>query len=253
MIHQHPRILFALTATAGLGGCDALTGDDYRGEALFSLEGVIDNHRTSVPRDVNIYLLWARTVDTPNTPVKLDIKGTFPATFRLNVFTPPPIDPDFGFPEPWSPNYARLTFAHIIAATSDAEFRDYLMYPWDHHSPGILGADPRHFIYYMPEGVIEDSTTAYAFHSTFTPGFHVIDIKCVSPAKQAEIQACLNRFHPEGVPNDSKDLKEIYKVCGSPLATIPWLLPAPDDLQTELTVELFDDLATYKPDPAECL
>ena len=38
-----------------------------------------------------------------------------------------------------------------------------------------------------------------------------------------------------------------------PISYRPWRLPAPDDLQTELTVELFDDLGTYKPDPAECL
>lgn len=250
MIHQRPRILFALAATAVLGGCDALTDDGYRGEALLSLEGVIDNHRTSVPRDVNIYLLWASTTNAPNTAVKLDIQGTFPATFRLNVFTPPPIAPNFGFPDPSDSDWARLTLAHVIAATSDAELNYYLTFPWDHRGHGIFGVDPRHIIYYMPEGVAEDSTTAYILHSPYTPGFHVIDMKCASPAKNAEVQACLDRYHAEGRPIDTK---ELYKACGMPFANSPWLLPAPDDLQTELTVELFDDLATYKPDPAECL
>jgi hypothetical protein len=253
VIHHNHRTLVALAAIS-LAGCDALTDDDYRGEAVLSLTGTVDSQGAVAPQgDVNIYLVWHDTVDTPKTAVQLDVRSVFPATFQLNMFTLPPIDPpyeDFSGGEPDILRAARLNSAHIIAATPDADFRGYKPYPTDHRGPGILGVDPRHIIIYVPDGVPEDSVTASTLHGTFDPGFHVIDLKCIGPAKAAEIDACLARYRAEGRPRNPW---EIFKACGAANSHNLLAMPAPDDLETELTVELIDDLASYQPDPSECL
>jgi hypothetical protein len=124
VIHHNHRTLVALAAIS-LAGCDALTDDDYRGEAVLSLTGTVDSQgAVAPPGDVNIYLVWHDTVDTPKTAVQLDVRSVFPATFQLNMFTLPPIDPpyeDFSGGEPDILRAARLNSAHIIADPGSSE------------------------------------------------------------------------------------------------------------------------------------
>jgi hypothetical protein len=254
IVHQLTRLcLPALAAMMpSIAACDAMTDDGYRGELLFALDGKIENSRQVIPSDVQLYLLWASS-EGPNVAEQLEIAPTFPATFRLDVFkTPhvlPPWDGDkYGFPQP--PEYARLTIGHIVAATSDTEFQEFLSFPSHHRDPGILGVDPRHMIYYMAEDLPEGSVGAAVLHGAVKAGFHVYDVKCIGPTKAAEIRACVAQYRAEGRPDEAG---EIYATCGHYNPDEEWLQLAPDDLQTQLTVELIDDLPSWKPDPSECL
>jgi hypothetical protein len=251
--HTTPRCLPALAAAAlSVSACDAKTDGDYRGEALFSLDGKIENHRVLTPDGVNVYVVWASPDDRPDVAERVAIEATLPATFGLDVFTPPPLPPDSDFDHPLPRWWSRMTHGHIVAATSDAELDPYayLVFPVSDRGRGILGVDPRHMIYYMPDGVPEGSAGASLLHGAVTPGFHVFDVKCIGPAKAAEIEACLARYRAEGGPDDAAF---VMAACGSYDPTVSWLQPAPQDLQTQFTVELLDDLASYQPAPAECL
>jgi hypothetical protein len=252
--HIH-RSLLALAAVP-LVACSGMTDDGYRGELLLSLQGTLDTHRAAAapPRDVHISLAWDRTVDNPVTVVPLDLAPTFPVSFQLKVFTPPPVDP--APVSPYDPTFGwqttRSTLGRIVATTPDAQYGWYSNLPTSLTplSHGVLGVDPRHVILYVPDGVPEGSIGSWGIHTSFTPGFHVLDVKCISPAKQAELQACLDK-HPFEVTRDS--VRATLEACDTLIANWPWLRPAPDDLQTELTVELIDDIANYRFDPADCL
>jgi len=251
--HLTLRCLPALAATApSIVACDAKTDDGYRGEVLFTLDGKIANHRQFTPDDVNLYLLWASPDDKPNVAERLAIKPTFPVTFGLDLFVPPRLPPGDDYDHPLPRLWSRMTHGHIAAATSDAEFdpNAYLSFPTNDRGSGILGVDPRHMIYYMPDGVPEGSVSALILHGAVAPGFHVFDVKCIGPARAAEITACLAHYRAEGGPDE---LGSVLAACGSYDPTVPWLQLAPADLQTELTVELVDNLESYQPDPAECL
>ncbi|HSR95576.1 MAG TPA: hypothetical protein VLM79_00845 [Kofleriaceae bacterium] len=113
-----------------------------------------------------------------------------------------------------------------------------------------LPADPRHIIAYAPDPVPEGSITAKFFHGAVEPGFHVYELKCIGPARRAEIAACLARYHfPATIPQ----MADIVEECGSLDPNYPMIRPAPDGLDTELTVELMDDIQSWQPDPSECL
>lgn len=76
------------------------------------------------------------------------------------------------------------------------------------------------------------------------------DLKCIGPARRAEIQAYLAQYADEV---RAEKLDEIARVCGVFNPDLPFIQPAPANLETELTVELLDDVGAWKPDPAECL
>jgi len=254
LTHRFVLVLPALLTT--LGACDARTDDGYRGEALFTLSGKIDNRRTTVPDDVHLYLLWKNTKDKQNIREEIEIEPTFPATFRMPVFRDPPVSLEPSVPktiggEP-NPYYrSPITLGHFIAATSDAELDGFLSFPTYHTLPGILGVDPRHMIYYMPDGIPAGEHGVGILHAeSFTPGFHIVDLKCIGPTKKAEIEACLAQY-PDANSEDTLD--EIARVCGMFNPDLPWIEPSPANLDTELTVELMDDIPNWKPDPSECL
>jgi hypothetical protein len=247
-MHRPTRLCLALATTfgLGLGACDAMTDDSYRGELLFSLEGTI---ATALPSDPRLYLVWDWADGIPNVAEQLDIEPTFPATFELNVFTTPRVlSPELA-QYILEPGESRFTWGYVYAAARDATFASPIAYPWMTRDPAVFGTDPRHMIAYMPDPVPEGSITANFLHGGVDAGFHIYELKCIGPAKRAEIEACLARFHfPATVP----ELSRIAAECGS-LTTDFMLRPAPDGLDTELTVEVMDDLQSWQPDPSECL
>jgi hypothetical protein len=253
VIQIHRRLL--TLAAVPLVACSAMTDDNYRGEVLLSLEGTIDGRAAAAPpRELNIALVWQLNYNAEQTKVPLDIVPTFPASFQLNVFKRPPVlplvtdenDPRYGW------ETARATLGYIAAATPDAAYAWYSDIPIAITPPsrGVLGVDPRHVILYVPDGLPEGTIGPWGIHTTFTPGFHVLDVKCISPAKQAELEACLAQ-HP--FETTAASVRATLEACDTLVANWPWLRPAPDDLQTQLTVELIDDIANYQYPPADCL
>jgi hypothetical protein len=244
-----------LAATLGLGACDAMTDDNYLGEAQFSLRGTVQNRRTSTPENVKLYLLWQRNGDVPNIGVELNVEPKFPARFQLDVFErPAAVEPLVQAlshaPESWGPPSALGDFIAAEPGT-DLRWHNPADLTW-HPQPGIVGIDPRHWLYYFEDDVGADTLPGLVFHGAQTKGFHLFERKCVSPARAAQIAECLTQFPP--FPWKTEDiLPAALKACGSTHPTWPWLQRAPDDLNTELTVELMDDPASWKPDPSECI
>ena len=232
-----PRLLpvAALLLTA----CAARTDNKYNGEALFSLNGVVTDHRTSPPPEANLYLVWPNPKHAGAAFVAetIQLHPTFPVTFTLDVFTPPPLI-EF-------PNAPKFNEGIFVAGTS-GEF-GLQGGTTTVTGGGLLGLDPRHLLMYIPDGAPVGGPIAIAFHGTAGPGFHIVDERCISPAKAAEIRACIAALGPQA------DEMTVVETCGTSSPDLPWLSFAPDDLDTELTVEMFDPQQPYQPDPAECI
>ena len=232
-----PRLL--PVAVLLLNACAARTDDKYNGEALFSLNGVVTDHRTSPPPEANLYLVWPNPKHAGAALVAetIELHPTFPVTFTLDVFTPPPV---IQFPD--APRFNEGIF---VAGTSAAfGFLDGTM---SVTGGGLLGLDPRHLLMYIPDGASAGGPIAITLHGSAAPGFHIVDERCISPAKAAEIRACIAGLGPQA------DDMTVVETCGTLNPDLPWLSFAPDDLDTALTVELFDAQQPYQPDPAECI
>jgi hypothetical protein len=84
------RVLVPL-ALVVLGACDPQVGENYKGEPLASMHGVVVNEldRSIGPLDAS--LVWLNSSSEPDTTIgdSEPVSGDFPAGFRLDVYRPP--------------------------------------------------------------------------------------------------------------------------------------------------------------------
>jgi hypothetical protein len=88
--------IFALGLGVATLGCDSQVGPEFEGESLLSLGGELvlnENSRDLVPA----LAFWLRKTEEIAI-VDVEVSGSFPANFRLDVLTPPPegalVDPN---------------------------------------------------------------------------------------------------------------------------------------------------------------
>jgi hypothetical protein len=104
-------VMYALIVGASvLGACDVQPSGHYEGEALLSLQGTVENQLAVPPDHVKVILYWYASGweigpngelppdFVPWSPVQVD--GTFPSDFTLDVFVPPPKKDIFDFTMP---------------------------------------------------------------------------------------------------------------------------------------------------------
>jgi hypothetical protein len=76
----------------GLAGCTDLASGDYDGEPLVTVHGVVTNPQAltfDATADTKAYLLWSAS-DAVVRAAEVDVAPTFPASFSIDVFQPPP-------------------------------------------------------------------------------------------------------------------------------------------------------------------
>lgn len=242
-----------LVAALGLTACDPRTDDAYRGEPRASLHGTIVNRRAFVPDDVGLYLVWPGGYGVPYTGDPLDTQLEFPARFELEVLDVPEAIRAARaihglFDDAPDPVHGPLTSsAEIVAARPGTDFSAYASLPQTRAIRGVVGRDPWHRVMYFDGDVTDDSIPSAQLGSTPSRGFHVVDRWCLTPETQARVDACIARF-PEA-DRSYLVLIDLLRTCGNGApVTI-----APDDLDTELHIELTDDVASWPPDPTKCI
>jgi hypothetical protein len=171
-------------------GCDSLAGSKYVGEPLFSLTGTFEAG-ASAPEDPvgGVALLWqdSRTADGPGvaaTTVPVAIQ--FPATFRVDVPTPPPAEARFAFPD----TGIELAEAYIYVVAD----------------PGATPLEPRgadrvHVLVYASADVAAGTSAADYLGGAITAGYH------------------LRRFAPTGSPGSAQ--ASLIEQCVAGGATRP--------------------------------
>lgn len=116
MVVQRLIASCVLVAVALLG-CDARAGDDYRGEVLLRMKGALVLEAGKLAPDSVPALAFSNQED-PDSYLILDVeaRGEFPASFSIDVMSPPP--PAAMEAVPGLPDYA---IAYITALAQDHE------------------------------------------------------------------------------------------------------------------------------------
>jgi hypothetical protein len=158
-------VVYAWLAGAGmLAACDVQPNGSYEGESLLTLDGTVGNELAAPPDQVKVVLWWYASgwqagpngelpADfVPWSPVQVD--GTFPSDFHLEVFVPPPANDIFDFTMP--ADQGDLMAMARIAAIDPSE-----------HT--LLGAVLHAVVVYLPQqaqhnGIYTRSGMAKGYH-----------------------------------------------------------------------------------------
>jgi hypothetical protein len=224
---MNQRYSIVLLVTSVIAGCDAQVDSTHQGSALAQIDGTVQNRRTRSVGDAELAIVWQNTPGTqylmPSEIV--DVEGNFPAAFRIAVYEPPR-DGLFNV----TVDNSRFAVASIFAGRPGTDYADR-----DSVEQNVLGMDPNHLLVYLPEDVAAGSVLATSLRGTPRAGFHIYNVGHLSEAEQEARFQCMQELPP------SATYQDIFDVCGGLI--FDDFVPAPDDLETPLQVELVDDLA----------
>jgi hypothetical protein len=181
------RALTSILIAATMAACgDAQVDADYAGEPLATVEGTITTSSGASKGPHEATLVWLNDGPGPSVVIatKAPVKGNFPASFRLKVFTPPPanalVDYTLGG---MYPNEVRLGLGYITtvkAGVTEPQLED--------PDGGITGLAENFLIIYAENDVKPGSHVAELLHGTPKKGFHLM--KVVQPCFSLKGEAC---------------------------------------------------------------
>jgi len=216
--------------------CDPQADSDYPGEPLLTLSGQVKSDGP-LPA-LEAAMLWQRgeppAVDQQDLATRAPVQATFPATFTVHLYHPPPA-PARRSLAPGEPGWARAAAAAIpqgIAASQIAGAAGGAAIPGpaaggpadagsapDGGAPppdggvGVgpatappgYGIDPGHWIIHLASDAKEGSLTAYWLGAPMSAGFHLVRVTAVDPkcVTDAELQSCIDDLAVRGLIGDS--------------------------------------------------
>jgi hypothetical protein len=154
------KIAIGFIAGALASGCDVQAGPGYQGEPLFSIQGSVVNHAPTAVGYAEVMLGWAQRSDmTPIPGTTVPVLGEFPASFTIELFTPPPDQAILT----WGPNAELMASAFINAFQTEED-----------GNVTYLGKVDMHTLIYLPEAVAADSLLGIRYGGgPLTPGYHL--------------------------------------------------------------------------------
>ncbi len=102
-----------------LGGCDAQAGEDYRGKPLLSMNGSVLIQNQNPPSNLVPALAFLSGKYGTLDFVEAEVVGSFPASFALDVFEPPPDTVIYHWEDPGDENEAPWAMGYITAVSAD--------------------------------------------------------------------------------------------------------------------------------------
>jgi hypothetical protein len=174
---KHAPLFYAASLVASFSACSAQVEPGYVGDPLVVMHGTVTG--TTANSSVSAGLIWTGISSSPlnsfiggeSTPEKTT--GTFPATFELRIFDPPPETALPGVVSPADVDHAssHVALAYIVALAASAT---KTLSPAD-----IVGADLAHGVFYLDVDAAPGSPEQYwadHFHVSGTRGYHVFDM-----------------------------------------------------------------------------
>ena len=224
------RFVASLMLVVGAIGCDSVASDDYPGEVLATIRGLVVDDAAGPPGAIpplDVALVWGvwegdAGLQAPVLAQKVAIQGTFPADFELTLRHPPPAGAGV------RQGGVTINFAFVAAIDRDT---------WE---PGKTIQAGRSVAAYgnADEAVIHldrevpDESWATLLGGVRTAGFHLVEMvdpsRMSAAEKQQRIDAC-RKLAPASEAAMCNDLLE-------PGAYYPRL--APGDLQHRIRMEV---------------
>jgi hypothetical protein len=156
------RMRAGMMIAIALAGCDSLASNDYVGDPMITLRGTFAT-TANAPEDPveGVALLWqdSATADGPGvatTAVPVAIQ--FPATFRVDVPTPPPSAARFGFAD--GDVELGEAYVYVVAEPAAAELQP-------------LGSDREHVLVYASADVAAGTLAADYLGGPLSAGYHL--------------------------------------------------------------------------------
>lgn len=91
--HDRGRLLWCLPIASALFACSSQVQSDYPGEPIATLHGKVTANAASLESipDVSAAIVWSQ-VRPEFVGERVDVQGSFPASFKLDLFEPPPAE-----------------------------------------------------------------------------------------------------------------------------------------------------------------
>ena len=190
------RLVLALALTIP-AACAPQVGDDYKGEPLASLRGVVLNQLDRSVGPLEAVLVWANGSGEPDTITgdRVAVEGDFPASFRLDMYQPPEEAAlnDFTIGGEY-PEESRIGVAYITALPEGYELTGAETEPY--------GMSEGHLLIYVERDVQAGTSGEALVGGTLEAGFHLLEVIDVDdPACSEEANDCL-RPAPGGLDTE---------------------------------------------------
>jgi hypothetical protein len=191
--------LHALLALTLLFGCDAQTDAGYPGEPLVTLHGRVESSGALPPLEAA--MLWQRgpppSVNDQELATRAPVEGSFPATFTLRLYKPPPWEAIRTL-APGEVSWARANAAAVPYGVA-AELVPNLPAA----SNPSYTFDASHWVIHLEADVPSNSLTAWWLGGALPAGYHLVRVsfltQCLTPP---ELAACVAELVQRGVPDD---------------------------------------------------
>jgi hypothetical protein len=199
----------ASMAGAAVLGCDAQQPPGYMGDALITLHGLatVPVPQTTPP-PAKVVVIWG-DVGAMFAPwgAAVNLTGSFPESFRLELYDPPTEDrlflPSVAFPTGYyDPALeSRIAVARIMAVKQSSDPSTFIL------SNDVVGGAEDRTVVYVEDDIAAGTAGAAYFGGPVSAGYHVANIATgdASNADSAAIKQCQNQ---------AADLAA-WKACGS--------------------------------------
>lgn len=170
---QRAALALAVLAAA----CDAQTGDEYRGEPLADLHGVVSNELPRAPENLRLMVVWLAEIGQEDAFAVqgAHLSGQFPFRFRLEIFEPPPAGAINDFSRGGTmPGETRIGTAYLIAAAADATLTD--------PGEGPVGGSEEHVLVWIEEDVLPGSRGERFVGGALSAGYHLM--RAIAPGEE---------------------------------------------------------------------
>lgn len=249
------KTMFILGSLASLAACGSMADPSYQGESMAKLTGTVRSQLGEVPSDVTAAIVWATApfdeTASPTTPFLLsqasygtavDVDGTFPSTFTLNVYEPPPdiaMSPDIST-DPDHPLHIAMgrVFAvdpARVTANDDGteNVRDAILGSSDQLVGDGFGT-AQYFLYYYDADMPDDDATFPGLKK----GYHLQrfdgDLTCATTLDSISVDDCIAAWGSD--PDNANEVAEARAFCTTPIVAVKGYEDI--DLATPLTITL---------------
>ena len=168
-----PRLLSTgalFGALALAAACDTQAGDEYQGETLAKLQGVVTNDLDELPPELEAVLVWENVSGEGDFVVgeTAVVDGEFPSSFKLEVLLPPgdfalnDFTSEGGAPE------ARIGIAYLMALPAGEDVAEA--------AANAVGVSEQYVLIYAESDVAEGTAAAELVGGPLAAGFHLMEV-----------------------------------------------------------------------------
>ena len=189
-----PYSLLPLVTALSFGtACDTQNGPDYQGEPLADIVGTVSSSVPTPPSDLEAVLVWNNSAGTPDTVTgqSVTVDSSFPSSFHIEVFTPPPTEAlnDYTAAGPGNP---RIGVAFITALPPGLDLSG--------DEPDVpIAVSEDYMLVYVESDIAPGTWSAEFLGEPLSAGYYLMQVIDVDdPDCPHEIFDCL-RVAPDGM------------------------------------------------------